>query len=213
MSFNEYLFLLDKIIHLMPGNVYWTDINSVYLGCNDNVTNMLGLKSRQEIMGITYSDMARLGGWTQGQEKSFKGDDQEVMLTGKPKLNIEEPPITDSEGNIMYFITSRVPLRDKNNQITGILGISTDITSKKFKLASELPYNLCVKEYKNYFTPRELDVFNYILLGLTSKKIAKRLDISFRTVEDYIDKIKIKLDCDSKSEVIEAAISKGIIKK
>ncbi len=124
-------FYLENIISHMPGNIYWTDKNSVYLGCNDNVTKMLGLKSHKDIVGITYADMARLGGWTEGQGESFRKDDQEVMRTGKPKLNVEEPPITDSKGNIIYFLTSRVPLRDKNNKVVGILGISIDISELK----------------------------------------------------------------------------------
>ena len=122
---------LENIISHMPGNIYWTDKNSVYLGCNENVTKMLGLKSHKDILGITYEDMARLGGWTEGQGESFKKDDQEVMRTNKPKLNVEEPPITNAEGKTVYYLTSRVPLHDKNEQITGILGISVDITDIK----------------------------------------------------------------------------------
>ena len=122
---------LESIIACMPGNVYWTDRNSVYLGGNDNTAKWMGLSSHAQIAGITYENMAKLGRLDKGQEKAFKRDDEEVMRTGIPKLNVEEPPVTDHDGNIIQFLTSRVPLRDENNQITGIIGISIDITKRK----------------------------------------------------------------------------------
>lgn len=128
---------LESIISCMPGNVYWMDRNLKYLGCNENVAYILGLKSSSEIIGKSYDDFSILGQWTEGQGESFQNDDLEVIKTGQSKLNIEEPPILGASGNITYYLTSRVPLKDANGQVAGVAGISIDITDRK-KLEIEL---------------------------------------------------------------------------
>lgn len=64
-----------------------------------------------------------------------------------------------------------------------------------------------------YFTQREFEVFQNIFVGLSSKQIAKKLSLSPRTVEDYVDNIKRKLQCRYKRNIIEAAIRYGIVEK
>ncbi len=128
----------EKIIGCMPGNVYWLNKDSIFLGCNDNVAKMLGLSSRDDIIGMTHAETAQLTHWSEGQAESFERDDRAVITTGIPKINVEEPPITDVNGREIYFLTNRVPLRDSNNQQTiGIVGISIDITDRK-KMEVEL---------------------------------------------------------------------------
>lgn len=122
---------LEKIIACMPGNVYWLDKNSVFLGCNDNVANMLGLHSRTDIIGMTHAETAKLAHWSAGQAASFEKDDKDVIATGVPKFNVEEPPITDINGREIRFLTSRVPLKDRENNVIGVVGISIDITDRK----------------------------------------------------------------------------------
>lgn len=127
----------QSIIGCMPNNVYWWDTNSVIRGCNENVAKLLGFKSNEEVIGMTYEEMAIRSGWDEGQGEFFKQSDLEVMRTGKGKFNIEEPPIADPQGNMIYFLTSRVPIKNKNNEVTGVIGISIDITERK-KMEEEL---------------------------------------------------------------------------
>ena len=60
----------------------------------------------------------------------------------KPIFDKEEPGI-DSEGRFIHLITSKLPFRDPDGQIAGIIGISRDIT-----LAKEAEIKL--KEQANY---------------------------------------------------------------
>lgn len=58
-------------------------------------------------------------------------------------------------------------------------------------------------ELYNYdFTARELEYIPLLLKNLTTKQIAENLLISYRTVEDYINKLKIKTATKSKTELI-----------
>jgi DNA-binding CsgD family transcriptional regulator len=54
----------------------------------------------------------------------------------------------------------------------------------------------------NYFTPREAQCVYYLLKGYTAKQVALALNISSRTVEYYIDTIKLKLNTRTKSQAI-----------
>jgi two-component system aerobic respiration control sensor histidine kinase ArcB len=121
----------ETIIRCMPGNVYWMDENARTLGCNQNVLDTFSLHSPSQFYGLTFDDLAKLGYWTENQGESFKKDTHEVLQTGLPKINIEEPPIIGPSAEETYFLTSRVPLFNNNDHVIGVVGISTDITDKK----------------------------------------------------------------------------------
>lgn len=54
-------------------------------------------------------------------------------------------------------------------------------------------------------TARELDILKFVSHGFPASHIAKQLQLSTRTVENYIATIKCKLSCNSKVELIEKA--------
>ena len=107
----------QKIISCMPNNVYWLDSNCITQGCNNNVLKFVGLKTLDEFVGLTYEKMGEIAGWTEGHAAIYKKDDIEVMLTGTPKLNVEDPPVHDANGNTTYYLTSRMPVFDEKQKI------------------------------------------------------------------------------------------------
>lgn len=122
----------QKIISCMPNNVFWLDKNCITQGCNSNVLKFVGLEKPEEFIGITYEQMGKIAGWTQGHAQLYKHDDQEVMASKKPKLNSEDPPIINPDGTLTYYSSSRVPLfDDKRKEVIGVVGISVDITEQK----------------------------------------------------------------------------------
>lgn len=121
----------ENIISCMPGNVYWLDKSGIALGCNKNVLKMFGLNSLKDFKGLTFEEMGRIGHWLPTATQSFKLDTLEVIKTGKAKLNVVEPPIPHHNGEILYFLTSRVPLFDENGAVIGVVGISIDISKQK----------------------------------------------------------------------------------
>ncbi len=139
----------QKIIDCMPNNVYWLDRDCITQGCNKNVLDFIGLENLDEFVGITYKQMGEVAGWHEGNAAIYQRDDMEVMATGIPKLNIEDPPLYDSEGNSIYYLSSRVPIYDDNHEeIIGVVGISVDITSRK-KAEAELQTAKNVAESAN----------------------------------------------------------------
>lgn len=116
---------LENIIKYSPAMIYWKDKNSIHLGCNETFSYAVGYDNPKDIIGKTDYDLS----W-HSQAAKYNRDDQDVIKSGKPKLNIEDT-IIDKNGETRYVITNKVPLRDLDEKIIGVLGITTDITDRK----------------------------------------------------------------------------------
>lgn len=138
MSAAEYAVImknyLENIIANMPGHVYWSNKDNVFLGCNDRQAKSDGLKSRKEIIGKTNYDLL----WNEEFAEEWNAINNEIMRTGKNY--IDEETVVFADGSKAIYLSEKVPLRDRNNNIIGVLGISVDITEhkkKEEKLAAE----------------------------------------------------------------------------
>lgn len=110
------------------------------------------------------------------------------------------------------------PLYDKDGKYIGICGVAVDVTYKKiiyeakdcfltnFPENNQSRYYLKGKYRKIYLTSREAECAFYMLQGKTSKETAKKLNISYRTVEDILQKIKNKLNVNYRSELFKILI-------
>ncbi len=63
-------------------------------------------------------------------------------------------------------------------------------------------YFVC-EEQEYYFTPREVQCIIHLLDGKTLAETADLLDLSRRTVEYYVNNMKLKLGCHSKQELLK----------
>lgn len=118
--------MLRLVLDTIPSWVFWKDRNSVYMGCNYLFAANAGLDRPEEIAGKTDYDLP----WTREEAESYRADDQMVMSTGIPKLNYEETQST-ADGRLTWVRTSKVPLRDHDGEVVGILGTFEDITERK----------------------------------------------------------------------------------
>jgi len=64
-------------------------------------------------------------------------------------------------------------------------------------------------ENYNKLTPREMECLFYLMRGRTTKHIAKILNLSPRTVEIYVARLKMKFNCVNKSDLIYKTIEEG----
>lgn len=119
---------LENIIALMPGvHVYWVDKNCVYMGCNDLQAKSAGLLSRKDIVGKRSKDLP--SNYKTNLPEIVERNNLDIMASGLARTLEEE--ITYPDGTRKSFLSNKVPLRDKNNEVTGLLGISIDITHLK----------------------------------------------------------------------------------
>ena len=121
---NERL-LLRTLIDNIPDAIYSKD-----LACRKTLTNAadlknMGLTSGEDVMGKNDFDL-----FPKELAEKFYADDQLVLQTGKAVLSREEF-IMDEKGEKRWLLTSKLPLRDRNDQIIGLVGIAHDITVRK----------------------------------------------------------------------------------
>jgi len=118
--------LFNSVLSNVPASIFWKDRNSVYLGVNERFVQDAGLDSSQEVIGKTDYDLA----WTREQADFYRACDRAVMETGEAMLDIEESQ-RRGNGERVELLTNKVPLRDDQGRVIGMLGIYMDITSRK----------------------------------------------------------------------------------
>ena len=143
--------IIEGIINAIPVGVFWKDKNLVYLGCNLIVARAAGFTDPKEIIGKDDYQM----GW-RDQAELYRGDDREVIESGRSKLLFEEPHTTP-EGNTITILTSKIPLRSSDGEISGVLGTYIDITERK-RAEEKLRLTLGDLERSN----KELEQFAYV---------------------------------------------------
>jgi PAS domain S-box-containing protein len=84
----------------------------------------LGQHREEDVAGKTVFDLfpAEIAG-------PYHADDLEVMA-GKGVINREERSI-DGQGKALWYLTTKLPLRDPAGGVSGLIGISRDITERK----------------------------------------------------------------------------------
>ncbi len=118
--------MLKIVLDQFPGVVYWKDRNSVYLGANRESARIAGFADPSEYVGKTDYDLP----WAKTEAVAYRADDREVMESGQPKLHVIERQLR-ADGKIGWLDTSKVPLRDPEGTVIGVLGTSTDITEQR----------------------------------------------------------------------------------
>jgi len=116
---------IEGILNAIPVRVFWKDKNLVYLGCNAVFARDVGFADPKEIIG---KDDYQIG--CREQAELYRGNDRQVIESGCSKLLIEEPQTT-LEGNTITLLTSKIPLRGSNGEVSGVLGTYMDITERK----------------------------------------------------------------------------------
>jgi hypothetical protein len=117
--------LLLKIIDTVPARIFWKDRGLHYLGCNTVFAKDAGKDHPQDLIGKDDYQM----GWAD-QAELYRADDRAVMASGIAKLFYEEPQTTPS-GQTIWLRTSKIPLKNQNDEAIGVLGVYEDFTDHK----------------------------------------------------------------------------------
>jgi len=116
---------LHILMENMPDTIYFKDTASRFTKINTAQARLLGLSDPEEAVGKTDFDF-----FPKELAERYHADEQAIFKSGKPLIGREEPTI-DNQGNRIWVSTTKVPLRDKEGNIVGLVGICRDITEHK----------------------------------------------------------------------------------
>ena len=117
--------LFNCLTRTIPDYIYFKDRQSGFVRINESMSRFFGLHDPAEAVGKTDFDF-----FTEEHARQAYADEQQTMETGEPIIGLEEKE-TWPAGRVTWSSTTKVPLRDAEGKIIGLVGISRDITARK----------------------------------------------------------------------------------
>jgi len=116
--------LLRTIIDNIPACVYVKDLDGRKVLANRSEYELWGFGREEQILGKRDADLSR-----EGIAVLSENEDRQVLETGEPI--IDKDAYTEIDGKEYVLLVSKIPLKDSNENIVGLVGISNDITERK----------------------------------------------------------------------------------
>jgi diguanylate cyclase (GGDEF)-like protein/PAS domain S-box-containing protein len=128
--------LLRTLVETIPDCIYAKDIQSRFIFANPAVARLVRATTADELLGKTDFDF-----YPAEVAALFFADEQALIRSGKPLIDHEECIIEEPMGERQWVLTSKVPVRGSEGQVTAIIGICRDITERKRAEAEILSLN------------------------------------------------------------------------
>src|SRR5688572_1504945 len=117
--------LLRSLIDNLPDYIYVKDKETHYIINNKAFVKLVGADSEIETTGKKVTDF-----FEEEVGRINMEEDRNVLTLGTAIIDRDEPIVT-YKGEKRWLLTTKVPLKDKEERVIGILGISKDITERK----------------------------------------------------------------------------------
>ncbi|MEI7729641.1 MAG: PAS domain S-box protein [Verrucomicrobiota bacterium] len=134
--------LMRTLLQNLPDRIYFKDVESRFLLCNDAMAARLGLKDPNEAIGKTDFDFH-----PREKAEEFFQDEQRIILTGQPLINKRERQL-DLDGREIWALVTKVPIYNPGGGVRGLIGISHNITQL---MAAEQKLREAEEKYRTIF--------------------------------------------------------------
>ncbi|EKD54722.1 MAG: transcription regulator LuxR family protein [uncultured bacterium] len=212
----------ENIINQLPGFIVCMDLTGNYIYVNQAFSSLLGFKNKEDVTGLAFKNApCKVSEYADVHEKQ----NQEVVKSNAVIKLLDIHPYANNE--IVTILTSKAPFKDVAGHFNVIahgtvvsrsmlLKISTAIAQsdkrfRKNKNPDQRSYKIVEPIDCQKLSAREIECMFYLIRGKTMTQIATILRLSKRTVEYYLQNIKNKWSCHTKSDLIEKAIETGWI--
>ncbi|MCP3679518.1 MAG: PAS domain-containing protein [Gammaproteobacteria bacterium] len=118
---------LETILSSLPCHIYWIDRQGIIIGCNDSQAKSIGFSSRNDAIGSRITNLD-----AQKYDNHIFGENDQVIESGEAQMI--NKPIEHADGSKSIHLSYKMPLKDKSDQIIGLLGIAFDISEMKEKI-------------------------------------------------------------------------------
>jgi diguanylate cyclase (GGDEF)-like protein/PAS domain S-box-containing protein len=117
--------LLDAFLEHIPDNVFFKDNESRFIRISRAMANYFGLKDPSRAIGKTDADI-----FSSEHAAQALADERQVLRTGEPQIEKEEKE-TWPDGRETWALTTKIPLKNREGQVIGTMGIAHNITHRK----------------------------------------------------------------------------------
>lgn len=167
----------EMILDMIPAWIFYKNMNNRFLNVNRTFADVMNMK-KEDLIGASCNDL-----YPKEQAEAFLKDDLEVIATGLPKPKIIES--MDSPDGLKWVQTEKIPYKDKDGQIIGILGFALDITERK-KMEDEIRKLSITDQLTGLYNRR-----GFLNFAEHQFKIAERTKSEFLIMSIDIDGLKI----------------------
>jgi len=117
--------MFSSLMATIPDTIYFKDRESRFVRINEAQARLFSLRDIADAVGRTDYDF-------HGEEHARIAyeDEQRIMRTGVPLVGFEEKEAWP-DGHVTWVSSTKVALRDTDGHITGLVGISRDVTERR----------------------------------------------------------------------------------
>jgi len=113
----------DILLSNAPAMIYWLDKEGRFIIVNECFANLFN-KSPEDIKGKYLYDL-----YPENISDRIYDDNMEIIESKTPKYNIEE--FLETPKGMIWVRTDKVPYKDINGEVMGIIGVLSDVTHQK----------------------------------------------------------------------------------
>jgi PAS domain S-box-containing protein len=110
----------------MGDRVFVKDLEGRFVLDNIAHREYLQLAETEDVEGKTVEEL-----FPEDLAAMYGASDRAVIESGEPMMNREEPALPPRGSKFAWILTTKVPLRDTDGNIVGLVGVSRDITERK----------------------------------------------------------------------------------
>lgn len=119
-------YVYRTLIDIMPDRIYAKDRQSRFILANRAVARLMGKRGPDELIGKTDFDF-----YPPEMAAEFMAVEREIFQTGEPLIALEQFTPNLNTGEPEWTQTTKVPLRDFEGDVIGLVGIARDVTQRK----------------------------------------------------------------------------------
>lgn len=182
-----------RLFDHLPDLAFFAKDNEFRFMCaSRRFMDRFGITDESGIVGKNDFDLfpARLA-------ENFRRDDEEVLQTGKPKLNIVELFFTD-QGIPDWFVTNKLPLLDAKGHLIGIMGTVQSFEGKKQVLQPYLQIDRALAYIREHFRTGVSITELAQIVHLSPRQLHRKFVETFgSSPQAFIMKLRVQAACEA----------------
>ncbi|MDO9253925.1 MAG: PAS domain S-box protein [Bacteroidales bacterium] len=203
-NYNEERRLLHAIIENIPDPIYVKDIEGYKILLNKAEADLLGVSDISEVIGKKDSDF-----YTEDVALRTEAEDQVIINEGKLVVH-RDGILTTQSGKDIWLQGTKIPHFDENGKVTGIIGISHNISEYK-KIENEL--RMVAEKYESIFNSFVDLYYRSDLSGNILDLSPSVYQLSGYRPQELVGKsvAHVYADIESRNRMIQLLVEKGSI--